>query len=210
MQNRTNFNAIAPFYDRLCQLVFGQKVKKAQIESLAFIPPNSTILIAGGGTGWILDEIAQKFPSGLNITYIDKSSEMIRLSKKRNYALNTIEFINEDIEDVRLSHQKYNVILTPFFLDCFSQSIFQSIFKKLDDSLMPGGLWLNVDFYLSAASKQWQKVLIKIMYVFFRMTCKIEASKLPSINSGFSQYILSSEKMYCNNFIKAQVFKKSQ
>ena len=53
MQNRTNFNYIAPFYDTLCQLVFGQRVKNAQIESLKFIPANSTILIAGGGTGWI-------------------------------------------------------------------------------------------------------------------------------------------------------------
>jgi ubiquinone/menaquinone biosynthesis C-methylase UbiE len=69
-----NYNYIASFYDRLCQLVFGQSVKNAQIASLGFIPPTSNVLIVGAGTGWILEEINKIHQNGLSITYIDISS----------------------------------------------------------------------------------------------------------------------------------------
>jgi ubiquinone/menaquinone biosynthesis C-methylase UbiE len=208
MRAKTNFNIIAPFYDGLCQLVFGQQVKNAQIEALTHVPANSTVLIAGGGTGWILDEISQIYPGGITITYVDISSKMIEISKKRNLSLNKVTFINDSIENVPLPEQRFNVIITPFFLDCFSQSSFQSIFKKLDSSLKINGLWLNIDFS-SAKSSYWQKMLTKLMYAFFRFTCKIEATEIPSIEICFAQYNLLKEKMFCRDFINMQVFQKN-
>jgi len=191
-------------------LVFGQQLKSVQIESLHYIPAGSCILIVGGGTGWILEEIANLFPSGLEITYIDKSSKMIELSKKRNYQLNTVEFINAPLEDTSLKHDYYNVILTPFFLDCFSQPTFEVVSEKLDKSLNPLGLWLYIDFYLSAQSTFMQKILVKFMYTFFRLASRIEARKLPDIDSYFSTYNVLAKKMYYHNFIQLQVLQKSK
>ena len=212
MQNRTNFNYIAPFYDTLCQLVFGQRVKNAQIESLKFIPANSTILIAGGGTGWILDEINKIYPSGLTITYIDISSKMIQLSKKRNPCSNTIQFINYSIENINLTGRNFDVIITPFFLDCFSQISVQFIFKKLDKTMQINGLWLNIDFCLLKKQPRLQhsrqRTILRTMYAFFRLVCHIEATMLPSVDIFFANYSLIKRKMYCNNFITMQVFQK--
>jgi ubiquinone/menaquinone biosynthesis C-methylase UbiE len=210
MQNENDFNAIAPFYDWLSTLIFGQKLKQAQIESLQFIQPNSTILIAGGGTGWILEEIAKVFPSGLSITYLDKSSKMIALSRKRNVGSNKVDFINITIEETPSALERYDVIITPFFLDCFSQTTFQSVFKKLGDSLKINGLWLNIDFHLSGQSLFWQKILIRLMYAFFRISSHIEAARLPNIDATFSNYILIDKKTYGSNFIHRQVFQKSR
>jgi len=210
--NRTDFNIIAPFYDRLCQLVYGQRVKNAQIESLKFIPANSSILIAGGGTGWILDEISKIYPSGLTITYIDISSKMIQLSKKRKICSNTIQFINDSIENTHLALQNYDVIITPFFLDCFSQISVPSIVKKLDNALKINALWLNIDFCLldkqPRFQKSWQQLMLKIMYTFFRSVCHIEATQLPCLDVFFTNYILIERKMFCKNFIQMQAFQK--
>jgi ubiquinone/menaquinone biosynthesis C-methylase UbiE len=170
MAKRTNFNSIAVFYDNLCQLVFGQYVKTSQIEALEFLQPNSTILIVGGGTGWILDEISKIYPSGLTITYIDISSKMIQLSKKRNSALNTIEFLEAGIENVNLNAKQYDAILTPFLFDAFAQSTANLVFEKLNESLKINGIWLYTDFYLSQKSKYWKRLTIKLMYIFFRLT----------------------------------------
>lgn len=208
MQKQNDFNAIAPFYDWLCKLVFGKRVENAQIEALKFIPANSTILIVGGGTGWILDEISRKHPYGLTITYIDASSKMIQLSKNRNPARNTIAFIIDTIENVSLPYQHYDIIITPFFLDCFSATTVSHILKKLDHTLKINGLWLNIDFYLSSESKYWQKITLKIMYSFFRLLCHIEASKLPPVSAFFAQYSTLEEKIFCNKFIRMQIFKK--
>jgi len=208
MQNSANYNAVAFFYDRLCQLVYGQTIKNAQIESLQFIPANADILIVGGGTGWILEEIAKIHSAGLRITYIDSSSKMIELSKKRNRALNTVEFINESIENIHLSQQKYDVVLTPFLFDNFSQSLAEFIFKKLDATLKPNGNWLYIDFHLSKKSTYLQKTLLKLMYIFFSFTCKVEANQLPDMANCFSDYKTKCAKNYYGNFITMQVYQK--
>jgi ubiquinone/menaquinone biosynthesis C-methylase UbiE len=208
MRAYSNYNSIAFVYDTFCQLVFGQKIKNAQIKSLEFILPNSNILIVGGGTGWLLEEISKIHDSGLNITYIDNSSRMIQLSKKRNIAFNTVEFISESIENTNLPHHKYDVILTPFLFDNFSQSKAEFVFKKLDASLKKLGHLLYIDFYISEKSSCMQKTLLKIMYVFFRVTCKIEARELPALFACFSLYELRSVKYYSDSFITAQVYQK--
>jgi len=181
-----------------------------QIESLQYISAGSRILIAGGGTGWILEEIAKVFPSGLEITYIDKSSKMIELSKKRKYQSNTVEFINAPLEDASLKRDYYNIVLTPFFLDCFSQTTFEAVLEKLDKSLKPEGLWLYIDFYLSAQSLFQQKILVKFMYAFFKVVSHIEASQLPVIDSNFSAYTELHKKMYYHNFIQLRVLQKNK
>ena len=196
-------------YDDLCQLIYGQRVKNAQIDSLQFIQSGSNILIVGGGTGWILEEIAKIHSSGLKITYIDCSSKMIQLSKKRNTALNKIEFIHTYIEDINLPQQKYDVVLTPFLFDNFSQSTSLSIFKKIDASLKSDGYWLYIDFHISEKSNYKQKSVLKLMYVFFRLICKIEANRLPIIDDYFLSYKIISHKYYCKNFIIMQIFQKN-
>ncbi len=203
-----NYNNIAFFYDVLCKLIFGRKIKNAQINSLQYIPSDSKILIVGGGTGWILEEIAKIHSSGLRIIYIDSSSKMIQLSKKRNVAFNTIEFIHASIEDVNLSQQKYDVVLTPFLFDNFSQSTALFVFKKLDATLKCGGYWFYTDFYISEKNNYQQKAVLKLMYVFFRSMCKIEAEKLPDMTDCFSLYKSISNNYYCNNFIITLVLKK--
>ena len=144
---RTNFNYIALFYDRLCQFVFGNAIKKSQIDLLPFMPTDATVLIIGGGTGWIIDEIIKIRPSGLNVTYVDISSKMIALSKKRNKGMNTFEFIEASIENVQFTEKKYDIILTPFIFDVLPQSSCQQVFEKLSISLKTKGLWLYADFF---------------------------------------------------------------
>lgn len=208
MSDRVNYNYIAPFYDMLCHLVFGQRVKNAQIASLKFIPYDSDILIVGGGTGWILEEISKIHQSGLSITYVDVSSKMISLSKNRDSSCNEVSFINASIENTDLQNKKYGVIITPFLFDSFQQATLHCIFNKLDESLIHNGLWLYTDFYLTQKSKWWQVSLIKVMYFVFRMLCGIEASQLPDVAVCFSSYSRIKEKTFCNDFISMQVFRK--
>jgi len=208
MENRSNFNKIAPYYDRICQLVFGLRVKNAQIASLKFIPANSTVLIVGGGTGWILNEINRIHPSGLNITYLEKSSKMIQLSKEKSLSFNMIEFLQKSIDTTDLFYQKYDVILTPFLLDCFSRVNLRMVFKKLDESLKINGLWLYIDFNISPKSKLWQRMTIKLMCIFFRLTCNLEISRLASVSAYFARFKIIKEKMYLNKFIVMRVFQK--
>ncbi len=92
---------------------------------LKHIPVNSSVLIVGGGTGWILEDISKLHSTGLTIDYIESSAKMISLSKKKNYMKNEINFINLPVENYILK-KKYDVILTRFSSIIFKLIIFKS------------------------------------------------------------------------------------
>lgn len=110
---KRNYDSIAWFYDGLSRLVFGNALIKAKLFLLDSIPSNSRLLIVGGGTGWVLEEIAKKHPSGLHITSIDASAKMVALARKRNAGANQVTFITSTIEDATLV-ATFDVVLTPF------------------------------------------------------------------------------------------------
>jgi ubiquinone/menaquinone biosynthesis C-methylase UbiE len=203
-----NFNNSAWFYDRLSRLVYGKALIKAQVYLLRFIPPNSNVLIVGGGTGWILEKIAKIYPSGLQCTYVEVAPKMMALSKKRDAGDNQVVFINEAIENVSFP-MDFDIVITPFLFDNFTEQTFKQVFNRIHSLLKPGGLWLNCDFQLKG--KWWQKVLLKSMFLFFRLICDIEASALPAIDKQFEQcgYSTIASQTFFGEFIISKVYKNA-
>ena len=202
-----NYNNSAWFYDRLAGLVYGRALINAQVYLLQFAPPGSKILIAGGGTGWILEELTRLHPSGLTITYVEVAVNMMALSRKRNVGANQVNFITEAIENVALPGG-FDVIITPFLFDNFTDKTLQKVFKHLHSQLKPGGLWLNTHFQLTG--KWWQNLLLKTMFAFFKLVCHIEASGLPDIEKQFVQnnYSVVIQKTFFGEFITAKTYRK--
>jgi len=201
-----NFNNAAPFYDRLSRLIYGGALLNAQVYLLQYIPPNSKILIAGGGTGWILEEITKIHASGLNIIYVEVSENMMALSKKRNTGANQVAFINDAMEDVSVPAD-FDVVITPFLFDNFTEQTTQQVFNHIHSSLKPAGLWLNCDFQLGG--KWWQGVLLKSMFLFFRVVCNIEATHLPDIDQHFAAHHYKSiaQQTFFGDFIVSKIYK---
>ncbi|WP_316739799.1 class I SAM-dependent methyltransferase [Pedobacter aquatilis] len=205
-----NYDKIANQYDILSGLIFAKAQVNAQINQLKHIPRNSSILIAGGGTGWILEEIAKVHPSGLKIVYIELSAKMIALSRARDYKNNTVEFTNLPIEDFD-SSDFFDIILTPFLFDNFTLKQAELVFGKLHNHLKSSGKWFLVDFTLEyKTGKWWKSVLLKSMYFFFRLFNMIKASKLVEMKPYFlkHKYQILEEQLYYGNFICATIFLK--
>jgi ubiquinone/menaquinone biosynthesis C-methylase UbiE len=202
-----NYDNSAWFYDRLSRLVYGRALINAQVYLLNFVPANSTILIAGGGTGWILDELTNIYPAGLKITYVEISANMTALSQKRQTGQNEVTFINNAVENVELQPD-FDVIITPFLFDNFVNETVDSVFNHLHNLLKTKGLWLNADFQLTG--RWWQNILLKSMFIFFRLLCGIEASRLPAIEKHFDAagYSVIEDKTFFGDFIVARAYTK--
>lgn len=200
-----NYNNSAWFYDRLSRLVYGRALINAQVYLLQFVEVSSKILIVGGGTGWILEELTRIHPSGLEITYVEVAVNMIALSQKRNVGTNQVVFINDAIENVTLKAD-FDVIITPFLFDNFTGETLQKIFAHIHPLLKSGGKWLNADFQLTG--KWWQNVLLRSMFLFFKLLCNIEASQLPDIEKQFEQYGYKaiSQQAFFGDFVIAEVY----
>jgi ubiquinone/menaquinone biosynthesis C-methylase UbiE len=201
-----NYNNSAWFYDRLSRMVYGRALINAQVYLLQYVPAGASVLIAGGGTGWILEELTKIHPSGLQITYVEIAADMMALSKKRNVGSNKVIFINDAVENVNPG-TKFDVVITPFLFDNFTEETTQRVFNHLHDLLKPDGLWLNADFQLTG--KWWQNVLLKLMFLFFKMLCNIEASKLPDVDRQFELhgYKATDERTFFGDFIVSRVYK---
>ncbi len=203
----SNYDNSAWFYDRLSRLVYGRALVNAQVYLLPYVPPNSTVLIAGGGTGWILEKLANVQPTGLNITYVEISAKMMALSQKRDCGNNSVTFITQPVEQVVFT-EMFDVVITPFLFDNFKEDTLQRVFTHLHNQLKPGGLWLNTDFQLTGM--WWQNVLLKSMFLFFRTICGIETSVLPDIERQFKQcgYAEIAQKDFYGDFISSKVYRK--
>jgi len=204
----SNYDNSASFYDRLSRMVYGKALITSQVYLLQFIPANSSVLIAGGGTGWILEEIAKIHPSGLSITYVEISAKMTALAQQRNYGANKVTFINKPIEEVG-DATIYDVVITPFLFDNFTEETLDGIFVHLHQRLKREGIWLCTDFQLTG--KLWQGVLLKSMYYFFRILCGIETTSMPDIESRFVKYSYKKivAKTFFGEFIISTEYQKA-
>ena len=180
----------------------------AQVYLLQFVPADSVVLIIGGGTGWILEELTKVHPSGLQVIYVEVAADMMALSRRRNTGLNSIVFINDAIEDIDIA-EKVDVVITPFLFDNFTEATLQKVFNHIHQLLKPGATWLNADFQLTG--KWWQSVLLKSMFLFFRTLLSIEASSLPDVEKQFelTGYKLIDERAFYGDFIISSVYKSS-
>lgn len=204
-----NYNPIARNYDWMSRLIFRRAQVNAQKDLLKHIPAGSTVLIAGGGTGWILDEITKLHPQGLTIDYVESSDVMLELSKKRNTGSNTVHFIGQNIEDHH-PDITYDAVLTAFLFDNFSQAKGEAVFTQINCLLKQGGIWLYADFVpQNPQMPLWQKVLFKIMYAFFRILCRVEAKGMMNTAALFKRnYTLKSTADYFGGFIYSACYLK--
>ncbi|QDK80378.1 class I SAM-dependent methyltransferase [Spirosoma sp. KCTC 42546] len=189
-----NFNWIAPVYDALAFIVFGHKLQQAQAVFLNRIPTGASVLIVGGGTGWLLEQVLRRCQSK-RIVYLETSTQMVARASRRmvqKALVGSVEFRVGDESSLK-PDERFDVILTPFVLDLFSaQTLQTTIIPQLRTVLKSGGLWLATDFVKPPSN--WQKALLWVMIRFFRLTAGIQAQHLADWQKLLSEAGLRCEK----------------
>lgn len=198
-----SFNFIAPFYDRLVKLVYGNKLNIAQEHFLSSLKKDSTILIIGGGTGEIIKSIDEKV-SGCHLIYLDASEKMIQLAHRNKPRFNVVEFYQSSVFDYS-SSQKVDIVITPYFFDLFSKSEILKIMKTIKPHLNPMAQWLNVDFVKAGF---WQKIQLGSMYLFFKLVAGVKNTSLVEMDEIFADFdfILVKQKCFFKPRITASLY----
>jgi ubiquinone/menaquinone biosynthesis C-methylase UbiE len=208
------FDRIAAFYDLLAGLVFGRTLRRAQAAALAGLPAGApSLLIIGGGTGWILGEVLRRRPQA-RILYIEASPSMLRKSQA---TLQRLAAAQEAQVTFRLGTEAsmapgetFDAILTFFFLDLFAPDRLSRVLQQLNAARRPGGRWLLADF--RTPPWRWQRALLAIMYQFFRLITGIGARELPAIHAGLGMLglQLKQQQLFYAGMIEASIFEESQ
>ncbi len=203
-----NYDSIAFWYDSLSRIIFLKSQVNAQKEQLSLIKNHQKILIIGGGTGWILEEIAQ-LHQNLEITFVEISANMIQLANQKTWGKNKVVFVNLPIENFT-DQLQYDVIITAFLFDNFARNRAEMVFETLNHKLKVKGYWLFSDFSNQHTKSRWQFIFLKTMYFFFKKVANVEATALIDMYPYFTDkgYATVKEKYYYGSFIKAVVYRK--
>ena len=132
---------------------------------------------------------------------------MTAIARKRNTGKNDVSFIVSGIEDTSLKGQ-YDVVLTPFIFDNFTDDTLPQAFSVIHNLLRPAGLWLYCDFQNTRAFSQ--RMMLNVMYLFFQLSCGIAASRLPDAEGCFlkNNYKVQQKKSFLKDFVSAIVYQK--
>ncbi|MEX2379171.1 MAG: class I SAM-dependent methyltransferase [Vicingaceae bacterium] len=202
---KNNYNLIAPFYDSIVAFVFGKAIYKAQIELFDQLPEEGNALFIGGGSGKVLKVLVERRPQ-LKITYLEKSKNMLALSRKKVTDAQQINFILGGLNDI--PHKPYDAILTFFFLDLFEAKERQEVFDQLKSQLKTKGFWLIADFL--PPKKRKYRMIESLMFAFLKVSTKIASHRIDKFQKYFTnqEFELLQEKKYYDNFIFSAIYQK--
>lgn len=204
----TDYDLISRIYDPLSRIVFGRTLMRAQEALLPAVKIGSRILIVGGGTGEILEHLGALHIRGLGIHYLESSARMIAMAKKRDYAVHVVGFIHRSIEEYDTTLQ-FDVIITPFLFDNFTQPQAEANFHKLSSLLKLDGIWLYTDYHINNDSTWWQKLLLRTMYLFFRVVSGVETHSMPAVAPLFSrEYQVVEQHSFWRGFITSIIYRR--
>ena len=204
--NRYNF--IAPAYDFLKRIIFGNKLENASTFYLQKKPEPKTILIVGGGTG----EILKQFSANQTVYYVESSSKMIHKALQRKVNC-TVVFHHCNYQQFDAGGVSFDLICFPFFLDQFNDVQIGSMMSHSSRLLKPTGSIVITDFIpVSDLTSVFQKLLLRTVIVFFTITTKHPISKIFNIVEivKTTSFQMVSKKYFVKGMVIASLWKKAE
>lgn len=207
-----SFDRVAPYYRWLETLVYRGQLQQARTAFVREIEHPRRVLVVGEGNGRFLEEFVRVHP-GAEVDCVEESARMIELSR-RAVGSARITFIQADIQTVALPPNSYDLIVTHFLLDCFSERNLERLIRQLGVAATGDARWLVADF--CHPPRDWQRlrarVLIATMYFFFRAVTGIEARRLADYRP-----FLRAEDFECmkqvvapNGMVRSELWQRSR
>ena len=207
-----SFDTLAPHYRWMERVLAGEKLQRCRIEFVPTIPEPNRALLVGEGAGRFLAVFLSRFPQS-KIVCLDASEKMLSESKRSITAATQVEFVHANIFDWPIPEQKFDLIVTNFFLDCFTPNQLQTIVRKLADAATPDATWLLSDFCEPPRGwKKWRaRWILASMYLFFRFATKLPAGKLtpPDPLLSAAGFQLTDRKLYDWGLLHADLWKRT-
>jgi ubiquinone/menaquinone biosynthesis C-methylase UbiE len=187
-KTQVNFDCLARLYRALEYAVFDRALEEARHAFLEALPRAGRVLLLGDGDGRYLKRAVDARPE-VRFVSLDSSRAMLAVARRRLAAdkCRQVEFVHAAAEEwlvgkVGRRDQRFDAVVTHFFLDCFTDRNLEELVTRIASLLRPGGNWVVSEFSVPAGcggDGSSRRVLLAIMYLFFRVTTGLRARVLP-------------------------------
>lgn len=139
-----------------------------------------TFLDVGCGNGWVVRQVAARYPGCVRSVGIDKSNKMIRSAAKNPLNTGTEEYFCADIEHWKYRGRRFDYVFAMESI-YYAEST-KSALDRIYDLLGTGGVFLcGTDFYAeNAATRRWASSMGITMHLYAK-----EEWRALFKNSGF-------------------------
>lgn len=175
-------------------LTFGPALHRRRCEFLNQIASDRAVLILGDGDGRFTAAFLQCNQTAF-VDSLECSQSMSRLAAARiarlPNAASRVRQLQQDIRTTQLSGT-YDLVITHFFLDCFTTGELEQLVPQITAHLKPGGRWLISEFQIPprGLSRHFARLVIKALYLSFAILTGLKTRQLPDYgrvlqNSGY-------------------------
>lgn len=211
---RTGFCRVAPYYDWAARICSFDQIFRSQSLALSWIDRSKlSILVVGGGTGRLLEEILDWFDRAY-VEYIDSSPEMIAqttltLSRRSRRDQERVVLRCVDIQVCSFS-RTFDLCITPYVLDVFLQPEAISVIRRIDSVLENSGHLLYSDFAHPRKINILRRLVISGLYKAFRYICGLQARELPILEPTWRtlNYRLIQSQTFAGGFLLSQLWER--
>ncbi len=184
MAPKNGFDKLASVYQALEYLTMAKDLEKSRFHYLDKAREAKRILILGEGDGRFLQRLL-KVNSCATIDCVDASGGMLRQAQRRLLAENPkekkrVRFHQAQAEQWSFLQKEYDLVVTLFFLDCFSGSNLEYVISQIHGSLKDKALWLWADFHIPPQGFwRWRAwLLVQTLYLIFSIFTGLKTQRL--------------------------------
>ena len=122
-----------------------------------------------------------------------------------------VRFVHQDITSWAAPEHHYDLLVTHFVLDCFPEAALTAIIK-LARAAAYDASWLLADFSVPrhGVARFRARGWLVVMYLFFRITARIEASALidptPLMRGG--GFVLVRQRFFRRGILKSEMWRR--
>jgi hypothetical protein len=188
-----NCDALAPYYQTLEHLSFGRQLERSRFAFLREAATARRALICGGGDGRFLARLLRLNDKVL-VDFVDLSHKMTGIAQRRVAAMGPsfprrVRFSAGDLCHFQPQPAGYDLIVTNFFLDCFSEEELAPVVSRLAGWAASGAFWMLSDFRQlpTTFGVLWTTALIRVLYAAFRWTTGLRVTRLPNYSMALQR-----------------------
>jgi ubiquinone/menaquinone biosynthesis C-methylase UbiE len=159
-------------------LALGRTLERARDHFLPHLTGCKSVLALGDGDGRFLAHLLEQNPQ-IHAVAVDTSAAMLTLLRER--CGQRVSTLQESALNVT-AKAGTDVVVTHFFLDCFTQNEVEALAQRLGTELEPGAFWLVSDF--GTPQIRWLRPLaaayVRSLYLAFRILTGLRVTQLPN------------------------------
>jgi len=212
-----NCDSIAPYYQTLEYASFGKALERRRWAFLAAATISRNAILCGGGDGRFLARLLRA-NRAVRVDFVDASPKMVELAERRVTAMgrafrSRVQFYTADLRNFDPPHSPYDLVVTHFFLDCFTDTEVSELADLLASWTAHQAQWIVSEFQQAQGrfAAVWTQIVVRALYLAFRISTNLRVTRLPRYEDALSSagFCLQRREQALGGLLRSSLWRRS-